>query len=460
MGLALLSKRYAERVMLFDSRKELSRSSILKWLFSFAMVLLFMMGLLMYQLYHRSVELYNDNLDQWLISESEKLERISKQNGQVALQENLQQIKKDKRYIYRFSGSSNRLASSQNYPVIAQIESLQKIKDYPTMRATKIILPDGRELVVGIDREQYQQFKNDLDISIVWSTFYPFLALFIMATWIAMHLLNRLNLVNQTMNRVMHGERGVRLEVSKNKDEFDTLATHLNSMLDQLEKSESKLKSLTVDIAHDLRTPMGRIKLRIEDLLNSGEFLPKNELLLSEIQQDFSLLIDTFSGMMELYNLETGRVPVAKKSCDLNKIVNDVLDFTEPLALEKNQSIYITVDMPCILQGNPSLLFRAVFNLLDNAIKYTPESGVIEIIIDCFGVVVADNGKGIKIEDRERALDQLVRLDPSRSVHGFGLGLALVSTVMKIHDGQIGLSDNYPGLRARLLFNELVHKKQ
>ena len=446
--------------MLFDSRKELSRSSILKWLVSFAIVLFLMMGLLMYQLYHRSVELYNANLDQWLVSESEKLAQISKLDGQLALQENIQQLKKDKRYIYRFTEQGGEsLEHSTNYPAIAQIdahlESLQKVQDYPTMRATKIILADGRELVVGINRDQYQKFKNDLDISIVWRIFFPFLALFVMATWIAMHLLNRLNLVNQTMNRVMHGERGVRLNVGRNRDEFDTLATHLNRMLDQLEKSESKLKSLTVDIAHDLRTPMGRIKLRIEDLLNSGQFLPENELQLGEIQQDFSLLVDTFSGMMELYNLETGRVPVAKKTCDLSKIVNDVLDFTEPLALDKNQKIYLTVDMPCLLQGNPSLLFRAVFNLLDNAIKYTPEEGVIEIIIDCFGVVIADNGKGIKIEDRERALDQLVRLDPSRSVHGFGLGLALVNTVMKIHDGKIGLSDNYPGLRARLLFSSL-----
>ncbi|GLS89656.1 two-component sensor histidine kinase [Psychromonas marina] len=411
----------------------------------------------MFQLYHRSVELYNDNLDQWLISESEKLAQASKKETLT-----LSKLKKEERYYYHFN-ESNHAEVNRNYPVIAQIERQSTkqeptINDYPTMRATKVILADGRELVVGMDREHYQQFKKKLDTSFLGGIFFPFFTLFIMAAWIAMRILNRLNLVNETMNRVMHGERGVRLKVSEQQDEFDTLASHLNRMLDQLESSESKLKSLTVDIAHDLRTPMGRIKLRIEDLLSSGQFSVNNEQQLVAIQQDFSLLIDTFSGMMELYNLETGRVPVEKVRCDLGKIVNDVLDFTEPLAAEKNQAIYLTIDMSCALQGNPSLLFRAVFNLVDNAIKYTPENGVIEIIIDYFGVVIADNGKGIKREDRERALDQLVRLDPSRSVHGFGLGLALVNTVMKIHNGQISLSDNSPGLRARLLFNDLVHK--
>ncbi|PKF63097.1 sensor histidine kinase [Psychromonas sp. psych-6C06] len=433
--------------MLFDSHKDLSNSSILKWLVSSAIITFFMMGLLMFLLYERSVSLYNDNLDQWLISESQRLEHDA-QNKYLSLPN----VSQGKRYLYHFN-AENSAENNQDYPVISQLKGQPAIQDYPTMRATKVMLADGRELVVGIDKAHYQQFKSKLGFSFWGGIVIPFLTLFVMATWIAMHILNRLSLVNATMNRVRHGERGVRLEVNDRRDEFDTLANHLNNMLDKLESSEAKLKSLTVDIAHDLRTPMGRIKLRIEDLLDSGQFLEKNEQHLVAIQHDFSLLIDTFSGMMELYNLETGRVPIEKKSCDLRKIVNDVLDFTEPLALEKQQKIYLTVDMPCVLQGNPSLLFRAVFNLMDNAIKYTPEQGVIEVIIDCFGVVIADNGKGIKTEDRERALDQLVRLDPSRSVHGFGLGLALVHAVMNIHNGQISLSDNSPGLRARLLFN-------
>ncbi|MCP4320533.1 MAG: sensor histidine kinase, partial [Alteromonadales bacterium] len=161
--------------MLFDSRNELSRSSILKWLVLFAIVLFFIMGLLTYQLYHRSVELYNDNLDRWLISESEKLTQISEQDGLLALQENIQQLNKDNRYIYHFNTADKQPENNRNYPIIAQVGPSHQVQNYPTMRATKVILADGRELVVGINIEQYQQFKNELDLSIVWGVFYSFL---------------------------------------------------------------------------------------------------------------------------------------------------------------------------------------------------------------------------------------------------------------------------------------------
>ncbi|WP_019612848.1 HAMP domain-containing sensor histidine kinase [Psychromonas ossibalaenae] len=450
--------------MSFANPNELYRSSILKLLIGFAAALFLMMSLLIYQLYATSVKLYNSNLDDWLREESAQLLALDKKGGYQAVQGSINNLNNETRFIYKIVTPAKKKAAGRPanmYPVIAQIDAgseyqIGRYTHNPAMHATTIQLTDGRKLLIGIEKERYKEFKTKLNISLGWGLLYPFLALLVIAAWIAVHVLKRLNLVNVTMNRVMSGERGVRLSVGSAMDEFDLLAVHLNRMLEQMEKSESRLKSLTVDIAHDLRTPMGRIKLRIEELLQSGQFNEHNENELENIQQDFALLLDTFNGMMELYNLETGRMPITKKRCNLSKIVHDVMDFTEPLAADKNQKIYLTIEMPCFLQANPSLLFRAVFNVLDNAIKYTPVDGVIEIIIDCFGLVIADNGRGIKPEDRERALDQLVRLDPSRSVHGFGLGLALVNTVMKTHNGQISLSDNYPGLRVRLLFNDLV----
>lgn len=447
--------------MLLDKRDELYRSSILKLLIWFAIGLFSMMALLLYQLYSTSVNLYNKNLDEWLQAETSQLQTIAKTEGIEALHQSISNVN-NSRYIYQLVNHAYPAptdTSATTYPIIAQIKQYQAQNNLPEMRATKIELSDGSELTIGIDQERYLHFKNQLDSSVIWGTFFPFIALCLIAILIAVYILKRLNLVNQTMNRVMLGERNVRLKVGPDMNEFDLLALHLNNMLEQMESSESKLKSLTVDIAHDLRTPMSRIKLRIEDLLNDKNLSNNHQIQLDNIQSDFSLLLDTFNGMMELYHLEHVGTPINKQSCDLSKIVRDAMEFAEPMAHDKQQKLYLTVEMPCPLYANPSLLFRAIFNIIDNAIKYTHEGGVIEVIVDCFGVVVADNGVGIKPEDRERALDQLVRLDPSRTEHGFGLGLALVKTVMKIHNGKISLSDNYPGLRARLLFDETLNKQ-
>ncbi|WP_375320469.1 ATP-binding protein [Aliivibrio logei] len=443
--------------MLLDKRDELYRSSILKLLIWFAIGLFLMMALLLYQLYSTSLHLYSQNLDEWLRGETSQLQAIASAEGIEAVQQSINNSKESNRYIYHIANHASPSptdTSATSYPVIAQIKQYQAYNDLPNMRATTVELPDGSELIIGIDQERYLSFKKQLDSSVIWGTFFPFIALCLIAILIAVYILKRLNLVNQTMNRVMLGERNVRLKVGPDMNEFDLLALHLNNMLEQMEHSESKLKSLTIDMAHDLRTPMGRIKLRIEDLLYDDKLTSNQQLQLDNIQSDFSLLLDTFNGMMELYHLENGGTPVNKQHCELSKIVQDAIEFAEPTALDKQQKLYLTIEMPCPLYANPSLLFRAVFNIIDNAIKYTHEGGVIEVIVDCFGVVVADNGIGIKPEDRERALGQLVRLDPSRTQHGFGLGLALVNTVMKLHDGQISLSDNYPGLRARLLFQE------
>ncbi|MUK32101.1 sensor histidine kinase [Aliivibrio fischeri] len=443
--------------MFLEQRDELYRSSILKLLIWFAIGLFLVMGLIIYQLYSTSVQLYNHNLDEWLRAETAQLQAIVDTEGVDAIQQNINNTQGDSRYIYQFvhhASPTPTNTAATAYPVIAQIKQSSTNTDLPDMRATKINLPDGSELVVGIDQNRYQSFKKQLDSSVIWGTFFPFIALCLIAILIAVYILKRLNLVNATMNRVMLGERNVRLKVGPDMNEFDLLALHLNSMLEQMEQSESKLKSLTVDIAHDLRTPMGRIKLRIEDLLYDESLSQQHTEQLDNIQSDFSLLLETFNGMMELYHLENGGTPINKEMCDLSKIVRDAIEFAEPTVADKKQTLHFTEEMPCLLYANPSLIFRAVFNIIDNAIKYTHEGGVIEVIVDCFGVVVADNGRGIKPEDRERALGQLVRLDPSRTQHGFGLGLALVNTVMKLHDGQICLSDNYPGLRARLLFQE------
>ncbi|WP_338090369.1 HAMP domain-containing sensor histidine kinase [Photobacterium swingsii] len=223
-------------------------------------------------------------------------------------------------------------------------------------------------------------------------------------------------------------------------------------MIEQIEKKEASLKALTVGVAHDLRTPMARMKLRIESLLA----LTSNNQQQQELEachDDLELLLGMFNGLLEIANLNSGKQLISKQRVDLTTVAQDAVDFLQPLAEEKQQQLILRQDAAHQLDGEPSLLFRAVINLIENAIKYTPEEGRIVVVIDAFGIVVIDNGEGISDLDKLQVCEPMYRADKSRSQSGSGLGLSLVDAVMKRHGGELVLRDNSPGLRARLYFN-------
>nr|WP_305460863.1 HAMP domain-containing sensor histidine kinase [Photobacterium leiognathi] len=156
--------------------------------------------------------------------------------------------------------------------------------------------------------------------------------------------------------------------------------------------------------------------------------------------------------MLEIANINSGKHKIDKQWVDLSTVCQDVVEFLLPISDEKQQVLSFREDEPYKLQGEPSLLFRAIYNVVENAIKYTPEQGNIEVVVDHFGVVVIDNGLGVSDEDKGRIKEPMYRADKSRTHQGFGLGLSLVEAVMKSHGGDLAFSDNSPGLRTRLYF--------
>nr|WP_330217344.1 HAMP domain-containing sensor histidine kinase [Photobacterium kishitanii] len=212
-------------------------------------------------------------------------------------------------------------------------------------------------------------------------------------------------------------------------------------------------------MAHDLRTPIARMKLRLERLLTQ-ETSPHTQEL-EACHDDLEVLLGMFNGMLEIANLNSGKQQIDKEWVDLSQVCRDVVEFLLPISEEKQQQLTFREDQPYRLQGEPSLLFRAVYNLVENAIKYTPEQGVIKVIVDHFGIVVTDNGMGVSDEDKELIREPMFRADRSRTHQGFGLGLSLVEAVVIRHNGELVFSDNNPGLRSRLylpLASELVSK--
>jgi len=165
------------------------------------------------------------------------------------------------------------------------------------------------------------------------------------------------------------------------------------------------------------------------------------------------LILSLFNSMLEIAKLNSGQINISKESIDLGKVTQDAIEFIAPVAEAKQQRLTFRQDTLCEVTGDRSVLFRAVFNLLENAVKYTPSGGSIDIVADCYGVVIADTGVGISDYDKMYVCRPMYRADQSRSEAGNGLGLSLVDAVVNLHNAHLFLRDNNPGLRARLYFD-------
>ncbi len=316
-----------------------------------------------------------------------------------------------------------------------------------------IRLSEHLKLEIGVDKSAMEEYRKSLTPIVFSGIIFPTAVMIMSALFFTVLILKRLKKVNHAMNRVLCGEPNVKITVSRQDDEFDILSIHLNFMIEQMAKNESSLKSLTTGLAHDMRTPIARLKLRLENILAQSDLSPSQISRLSACYDELELILSLFNSMLEIAKLNSGQVNINTENVDLAHVAQDALEFIAPVADEKNQILTFRQDTLCTLIGDRSLLFRAVFNLLENAVKYTPDGGHIEVIADYFGIVVADTGIGISDYDKMYVCRPMYRTDQSRSESGNGLGLSLVDAVVKLHNAHLFLRDNNPGLRARICFS-------
>ncbi|HEY3488197.1 MAG TPA: HAMP domain-containing sensor histidine kinase [Gammaproteobacteria bacterium] len=266
------------------------------------------------------------------------------------------------------------------------------------------------------------------------------------------YVLSRIKQIYRLTAEVKAGKLELRLPLSKRADEFDNIASQINAMLDEIDELIQSVASVTDNIAHDLRTPLSRMRLRIEESLNDTALSTEERLWRIEQMAEIDQLIDTFNAMLELTRLEKGVHNTLPGSCDLSVICSDVVELVSPLADEKNQQLILTIEPTKIFRGDRNLLFRAIYNLAENAVKYAPAGGTIRIIAKDKTVILEDNGPGIPPEETGRVFQRLYRLDKSRTDRSFGLGLSIVEAIVRLHEGSIQLSNNNPGLRVTVNF--------
>lgn len=319
-------------------------------------------------------------------------------------------------------------------------------------------LPGGFRLLVGRDLEERDRlYKVVLDAG-KWSIAIVVVLGLAGGFLVARRVLRRVDAMTDTTRTIMGGDLSERLPVAGTGDELDRLAENLNAMLDRIEALMHGLKEVSDNIAHDLKTPLTRLRNRAEEALRVQQSEAGYREALETIIEESDGLIRTFNALLMIARAESGQARDDMVEFDAAEVARGICELYEPLAEEKGIALDVDAPAAAPLIGNRELLSQALANLVDNAIKYSPhgpqENGVAPGIVvkavaegDRVLLSVADTGPGIAEDDRGRAVERFVRLERSRSVPGSGLGLSLASAVAHLHGGELRLEDNQPGLR-------------
>ncbi|MDQ0454263.1 signal transduction histidine kinase [Rhizobium paknamense] len=325
-----------------------------------------------------------------------------------------------------------------------------------------IFLDNGLRILVGRDLGEPTRFRYLVRKALM-------VALAIMGggavvIWFAIgrNALKRIDRVSAASKKIMAGDLAQRLPVTGSGDEFDRLSVSLNEMLERIGKLNEGLRQVSDNIAHDLKTPLTRLRNRAADALGQEDGEARR-LALEGIIAESDQLIRTFNALLMISRVEAGSIAAELSDLDLSAIAADTAELYEPVAEEAGYVLNCEIAEGCLVRGNRELIGQAMFNLLDNAIKYAGDGGSeIRIALKAeqgeVRLSVSDHGPGIPAERREDAVKRFVRLDESRSKPGTGLGLSLVEAVMSLHGGRLELADTdgpeaaSPGLTAVMVF--------
>ena len=314
------------------------------------------------------------------------------------------------------------------------------------------VLPGGFRLLVGRDVEERDRLRL-----VIGRTFGSSVGLVVLlgvagAWFIASRVLKRVDAMTETTRRIMAGDLDGRLAVAGTGDELDRLARNLNAMLERIGELMRGLRDVSDNIAHDLKTPLTRLRNRAEEALRAAETPETLRAALEGVIAESDGLIRVFNALLMIARLEGVDANRDFVAFDAGAVMRSVAELYEPLASEQGTTLIVeTGDAALTMRGNRELVGQALANLVDNAVKYGGAQGVIRLTAARSGetlrLSVADSGPGIPVEARGRVLDRFVRLEEARSRPGFGLGLSLVNAVVRLHQGTLSLKDDAPGLR-------------
>jgi len=326
------------------------------------------------------------------------------------------------------------------------------------LRVARQLMPAGRSMAVAQDITRQMTFEQRL----IETSMIVGLAVLMLAVgaglWLSRGLLGRVERMNDIILSILAGKRDARVPVNHRSDEFDTLARHFNKLLDENARLMAQVSEVTENIAHDLRTPLTRIRGSIESALSSPREAKADTEVMHRVLADTTDLLETFGELLSIARVESGAELSSMGSLDLSELARDAVELYGPAAEEAGGHIDFEAENGLHVRGHRHLLFQALSNLIDNALKFAASSGPLEVAVrrgpDGPELSISDHGPGIPEDQRSRVLQRFVRLEQSRNAPGTGLGLSLVAAVARMHGAAMTLTDNAPGLRITLAFPE------
>ncbi len=414
--------------------------------------------------YWATVGTSRQELDRSVQAELEELVQLQQKQGSESLEgelaERMQNPGASSHFLYLYSEESRILVGNMSLP--KELEGVEGrgtfVLEQRSLRAHRVLLDDGRDLVVARDVTQSRSYEKKLLMAILLATGLAIVLAIGMGLALSHNLLRRVERMNTTLVSILHGEREARVEQSGRDDEFEELARHFNSLLNENEHLMAEMREVTDNIAHDLRTPLARLRGRVETALVHTPGPGACTDALQDVLAETNSLLDTFQALLNIAKIESGALRESMVPVDLMQLVRDAVELYEPVADEAGVTIEVDAQPGLMVTGNRHLLSQALTNLLDNAIKFSPRSARVEVRARQTQLGpelrVADSGPGVPEEDREHVLGRFVRLDASRHQPGTGLGLSLVAAVAKLHGARLSLEDNAPGLAVVLSFDK------
>lgn len=322
------------------------------------------------------------------------------------------------------------------------------------VRGRAATLDGGAYLFVGRDIRPLNELHEAVARAFGWAGIVTVALALGGAAIMSSGLLRRLDGINRIAEHIIAGDLGRRIPTRASKDEFDRLATNLNAMLDQMESLMAGLRQVSNDIAHDLRTPLTRLRQTLETARRSGSDREASEAAIDHAIAETDGILITFGALLRIAEIESGARRSGFSTVDVAPIVDTVVEVYGPAAEEKQQSLTSHTVAPVMINADRELVTQMIANLVENAVRHAPCGAAIAIDLSIHPgraiLTVADNGPGIPAEMRERVFRRFVRLEAARTTPGNGLGLSLVAAIAGLHDIALEPLDNAPGLRMRL----------